>query len=51
MAENIKLILLSFVASVGFGLKYHMQNRYLVWAGLGGSLTRMWYLLLIEMID
>ena len=51
MAENIKLILLSFVASVGFGLKNHMQNRYLVWAGLGGSLTRMWYLLLIEMID
>lgn len=28
-----------------------MQNRYLAWAGLGGSLTRMCYLILIEVID
>ena len=51
MAESIKLIFLSFIASIGFGLKFHMQKQYLLWAGLGGSLTRLCYLLLIEVID
>ena len=41
MAESLKLIFLSFLASIGFGLKYEMQKRYLVWAGLGGALTRL----------
>ena len=50
MAESIKLILLSFLASIGFGLKFQMQRRYLVWAGLGGALTRLCYLLLLEVI-
>ena len=51
MAESIKLILLSFLASIGFGLKFQMQTRYLAWAGLGGALTRLCYLLLLEVID
>ena len=51
MAESIKLILLSFLASIGFGLKFQMQKRYLVWAGLGGALTRLCYLLLLEILD
>ena len=51
MAESIKLILLSFFASIGFGLKFQMQTRYLAWAGLGGALTRLCYLILLEMID
>ena len=48
MAESLKLIFLSFLASIGFGLKYEMQKRYLVWAGLGGALTRLLYLILLE---
>ena len=51
MAESIKLILLSFLASVGFGVKFQMKNQYLVLAGFGGALTRLCYLLLIEVID
>ena len=51
MAESIKLIFLSFLASIGFGLKYQMQRRYLIWAGLGGALTRLCYLLLVQFID
>ncbi len=51
MAESIKLILLSFLASVGFGVKFQMQKRYLAWAGFGGALTRLCYLILLEIID
>ncbi len=51
MAEGIKLILLSFLASIGFGLKFQMKPHYLAWAGLGGALTRLCYLLLLEVID
>lgn len=51
MVESVKLVFCSFLASIGFGLKYQMQKRYLIWAGLGGALTRMCYLLLLEAID
>lgn len=51
MVESIKLIILSFLASIGFGLKFQMQKQYLAWAGLGGALTRMCYLILLELID
>lgn len=51
MIENIKLILFSFIASCGFGIVFHIRKEYLVWAGLGGALTRCCYLYLISMID
>lgn len=51
MVESIKLVCCSFLASIGFGLKFQMQKRYLVWAGLGGALTRICYLLLLQVID
>ncbi|MDE7334607.1 MAG: threonine/serine exporter family protein [Lachnospiraceae bacterium] len=51
MVENIKLILFSFTASFGFGIVFHIKKEYLIWAGLGGALTRLSYLLLLEIID
>lgn len=51
MVENIKLILVSFTASCGFGIVFHIKKEYLLFAGLGGALTRCCYLFLIEVID
>lgn len=51
MVENLKLILFSFTASLGFGIVFHIKQKYLLWAGLGGALTRLCYLLLMEFID
>ncbi len=51
MVENIKLILFSFTASCGFGIVFHIKKEYLLFAGLGGALTRCCYLFLIGIID
>ena len=51
MIEDIKLILFSFIASFGFGIVFHIRKEYLIWAGLGGALTRCCYLYLISVID
>ena len=51
MIENMKLILFSFIASFGFGIVFHIRKEYLIWAGLGGALTRCCYLYLVSVID
>lgn len=51
MVENIKLVIFSFTSSVGFGIVYHVKKEHLLWAGLGGALTRCCYLILVEFID
>ena len=51
MVEYIKLIVFSFTSSVGFGIIYHVKKEHLLWAGLGGALTRFCYLVLSEMFD
>ena len=51
MVESIKLILVSFIASVGFGIIFHIKKELLPWAGLGGALTRCIYLILLVYID
>lgn len=51
MVENIKLVVFSFASSVGFGITYHVKKEHLLWAGLGGALTRCCYLILVEFID
>lgn len=51
MVENIKLIIFSFVASCGFGIVFRIKKEHLLWAGLGGALTRCCYLLLMSLID
>ena len=51
MVETIKLILVSFIASCGFGIVYHIKKEYLFFAGLGGALTRCCYLILVANIE
>lgn len=51
MVEGIKLVIFSFTASVGFGIVFHVKREHLFWAGLGGALTRLCYLLLIQFIE
>lgn len=51
MVENIKLVVFSFIASCGFGIVFRIKKDFLLWAGLGGALTRLCYLLLQEFID
>lgn len=51
MVENLKLILFSFTASCGFGIVFHIKKEYLLFAGLGGALTRCCYLFLMWIID
>lgn len=51
MVDNIKLVIFSFIASCGFGVVFHIKKNFLLWAGLGGALTRLCYLLLQEFID
>lgn len=48
MAENLELILFSFGASFGFGIVFRIEKKSLLWAGLGGGLTRCVYLLLVQ---
>lgn len=51
MIENIELIVLSFLASFGFGIVFRIERRFLFWAGLGGALTRIVYLILMAITD
>lgn len=48
MVEAVKLIILSFFASLGFGIVFRIEKKNLLWAGLGGALTRCAYLLLLS---
>lgn len=40
MRPPIMLILVSFLCSVGFGVVFRIQPKGLLWAGLGGMITR-----------
>ena len=44
MAEAVYYVILSFIASIGFGVVFRIERRYLIWAGVGGALTRCVYL-------
>ena len=47
--ENIELVAVSFCASFGLGFVFHIQKKDLVWAGIGGSLTRCAVLIMPEL--
>lgn len=47
MAENIRLVLLSFLASTGFAVVFRTERKLLLLSGLGGALTRIVYLVLL----
>lgn len=51
MVESFQLIVLSFTASLGFGIVFRIGKKDLLWAAVGGALTRCAYLFLIEVID
>ncbi|MCC8101363.1 MAG: threonine/serine exporter family protein [Clostridiales bacterium] len=50
MVEAVKLVIVSFFASVGFGIVFRIERKYLIYAGLGGALTRLVYLILLQLI-
>ena len=47
MLSNIIIVLLSFLASLGFSIVFQMERRHLLFAGLGGAVTRIVYLTLL----
>ncbi|MDO4514624.1 MAG: threonine/serine exporter family protein [Lachnospiraceae bacterium] len=50
MAGNIELVVLSFLASLGFAIVFQVAKKDLLLAGLGGGLTRIFYLVFIAII-
>ncbi|MCD8396812.1 MAG: threonine/serine exporter family protein [Lachnospiraceae bacterium] len=50
MVEAVKLVIVSFFASVGFGIVFRIERKYLIYAGLGGAITRLVYLILLQLI-
>ena len=47
MLHNIYIVILSFLASLGFSIVFQMEKKHLIYAGLGGALTRIVYLILM----
>lgn len=51
MVENIKLVIFSFLSSLGFAIVFRVERKNLFLAGLGGALTRCVYILLLQATD
>lgn len=50
MVENMELIALSFLASIGFAIVFQVRGRDLLLAGLGGAITRFVYIIFMAFI-
>ena len=50
MVEALKLIVLSFTASAGFGILFRIVGSDILLAGLGGGLTRAVFLLAMALV-
>lgn len=50
MLENMELVVLSVLASLGFAIVFQVEKKDLLLAGLGGGLTRIFYLIFIAII-
>lgn len=50
MAANLELVILSILASIGFAIVFQIDKKDLVYAGLGGGLTRIGYLIFMSFI-
>ncbi|MCD8085756.1 MAG: threonine/serine exporter family protein [Clostridiales bacterium] len=48
MMESVKLVICSFCSSFGFGIVFRIERKYLLVAGLSGALTRIVYLVLLQ---
>lgn len=51
MVANIELVLFSFACSLGLAIVFQMDKKNLIWAGIGGALTRIVYLAIIAATD
>ena len=51
MIDNVILVILSFFASLGFAIVFRIERKFLLYAGLGGGLTRIVYLILMQLTD
>lgn len=47
MMDHIVLVVLSFGASLGFGIVFQLKKKDLLYAGAGGALTRIVYIFLM----
>ena len=50
MLSNVEIVILSFFASLGFGIVFQIRKEDLVYAALGGMFTRIVYLLLMSFV-
>jgi uncharacterized membrane protein YjjB (DUF3815 family) len=50
MLANVELVILSFLASLGFGIVFQIRRENLLLAGLGGALIRIVYLIFMAFI-
>lgn len=50
MAQNLEIIVLSVLASMGFAIVFHIDKKDLWLAGLGGGITRIFYLIFIAFV-
>lgn len=50
MAANIEIVILSILASMGFGIVFQIDKKDLPLAGLGGGITRIFYLIFMALI-
>jgi uncharacterized membrane protein YjjB (DUF3815 family) len=50
MLSNVELVILSFLASLGFGIVFQISRENLLLAGLGGALIRIVYLIFMAFI-
>ncbi len=49
--EVVRLVVLSFFASIGFGIVFRIHGLDLIPAGLGGALTRFVYIMMMQVTD
>lgn len=50
MSANIELVILSVLASIGFAIVFQIEKKDLLLAGLGGGITRIFYLIFMAFI-
>ena len=46
MLANLELVLLSIIASIGFGIVFRIRKEDLIFAGIGGGIIRIAYIIL-----
>lgn len=50
MVANIELVILSILASIGFATVFQIEKKDLLLAGIGGGVTRIFYLIFMAFI-